>query len=73
MFTDDIGCSPGFYISVTGNCQPCPFGSYQSDSNQVDCVPCPGNLFTLIRAASDIAKCEGIVRSDFSILIIYFS
>ncbi|XP_059169385.1 uncharacterized protein LOC131951116 [Physella acuta] len=57
---DDIGCSPGFYISVTGNCQPCPFGSYQSNSNQMDCVPCPGNLFTLVRAASDIAQCEAV-------------
>ncbi|XP_059169383.1 uncharacterized protein LOC131951114 [Physella acuta] len=57
---DDIGCSPGFYISVTGNCQPCPFGSYQSNSNQMDCVHCPGNLFTLVRAASDIAQCEAV-------------
>ncbi|CAL1526081.1 unnamed protein product, partial [Lymnaea stagnalis] len=56
----EVGCNAGYFKSYVASCQQCPYGSYQPDSGKTECISCPGNLFTLIRAASNISQCVAI-------------
>jgi len=40
-------CVPGQYLNATNNqCQACPMGQYQPESQQTQCIDCPANTST---------------------------
>ncbi|KAL3877053.1 hypothetical protein ACJMK2_034808, partial [Sinanodonta woodiana] len=39
-------CISGFFRATSGNCQVCPVGTYQPNSEQSFCLSCPSGTTT---------------------------
>ncbi|CAB3397721.1 unnamed protein product [Caenorhabditis bovis] len=51
-------CRPGHQRSVDGStCEPCPIGSFKSESDMV-CMMCPTGRTTLSKASKNLAACH---------------
>ncbi|XP_019618629.1 PREDICTED: sushi, von Willebrand factor type A, EGF and pentraxin domain-containing protein 1-like [Branchiostoma belcheri] len=54
-----VACPPGsMHVPMSGECAPCPIGTYQNSSAQADCQLCPGGTTTLSQGSSDISECK---------------
>ncbi|XP_033732292.1 uncharacterized protein LOC117321818 [Pecten maximus] len=54
-------CKPGTYL-LNNSCELCPYGQYQTDRWQDDCVPCPSQTTTYRLGAALVSDC--IVECD---------
>ena len=53
-------CAPGTYAgNAVEPCLPCPVGTYQPESGQIACLPCPGQQSTHGTGASSVDLCGG--------------
>ncbi|XP_035660139.1 sushi, von Willebrand factor type A, EGF and pentraxin domain-containing protein 1-like [Branchiostoma floridae] len=54
-----VACPPGsVHVPMSGECAPCPIGTYHNTSAQTDCLPCPGGTTTLKEGSSDVSACK---------------
>lgn len=63
-----VPCAIGtYYEKVTKTCIPCPQGTYQSESGQLQCLPCPiiagRSGVTIGLGARSAADCKGKLAS----------
>ncbi|XP_060063970.1 uncharacterized protein LOC132544399 [Ylistrum balloti] len=49
-------CEPGTYLQ-NNTCKLCPYGQYQRDKWQDDCVPCPPETTTYHLGAANLSSC----------------
>lgn len=53
-----VECTPGTYLNVSTQCDPCPVGTYQPSIAQTSCIPCPANHTTLGTGHMNVTGCK---------------
>lgn len=71
-----VPCAVGTYYDQTNKtCNPCPQGSYQSETGQLQCLRCPniaGRIgVTAGSGARSAADCKGIISTNLLLDILY--
>ncbi|XP_069121729.1 LOW QUALITY PROTEIN: sushi, von Willebrand factor type A, EGF and pentraxin domain-containing protein 1-like [Argopecten irradians] len=52
------GCATGKYFDTTVNdCVECPIGTYQDESHQITCKPCPSDMSTKETRRKNVTEC----------------
>ena len=55
-----VQCAPGTYSdNGVEPCSPCTTGTYQNETGQIFCLPCPGQESTHGTGASSLDYCTG--------------
>ena len=55
-----MNCPVGtFFNVVSGECEPCPEGSYQPEESGLTCLVCPGRTSSAGRGAKSREDCKG--------------
>ena len=67
-----VGCPKGQFMSEQGSsCITCGYGTYQNESNSVDCNVCPQNTNTTSTGAESGTLCRG-KHSSISVFQTHF-
>ena len=56
-------CFPGQFSNSVGECEACPFGTYQSDEGGANCNHCPPNYSTKFIGATHKSSCIGMLHA----------
>lgn len=58
-------CSPGTFLSESGQCEACPAGMYSADFNS-GCLACPAGTASMISGGSSLLQCNPCSEGYFS-------
>ena len=53
-------------LPAAGQCEPCPFGTYKTDTNNTACTACPAGTFRVQPAATSLQQCTVCPRGQYS-------
>lgn len=48
------------------HCHSCPYGTYQPDYGQINCIKCPNGFNTTITAATSLSQCQPSIKTPCS-------
>ncbi|KAK3591334.1 hypothetical protein CHS0354_028441 [Potamilus streckersoni] len=58
-------CNSGFFRTTSGNCQACPVGTYQPNTEQTSCISCPSGTTTNQVASTSQTQCVAVCSTGF--------